>query len=320
MTVYQHFIGIDIGKNEVVVGMYGSKSTKTYPNTIEGIKQFFDDYTSFLENSLVILETTGGYEKLYLNHLVEKNISVHRANTRQVKAFIRSLGVHGKTDALDALALARYGCERQYRLAMYRRVDNIFETLKHLAQRRLDLNQLLVQEKNREKAPDLGPLVKQSCLMMIECIKNQLKFVLDEMTRLMHLCPELEEKKTLLQEIPGIGEITSLMLVVLLPECGTMNRRQIASLTGLAPYPNDSGARRGHRCTKGGRQEVRNILFMAGMSAAHSKSDLGEKYRHFLEKGKQKMVALVAIMRKIIVRANAKLKELLLKKELVVAK
>ena len=120
---------------------------------------------------------------------------------------------------------------------------------------------------------------------------------------------DLQEKKKILQQVPGIGEITSLMLIALLPELGHLNRRQIASLVGLAPYPNESGKKIGYRRTKGGRLEVRNILFMAGLSAAHSKSRLGDKYKKLTNAGKKKMVAMVAIMRNIIVIANAKLKE-----------
>ena len=318
MTIYTNFIGIDIGKHELVIGIHGNKSSKSFPNTQEGFDSFFSQYELSLNEALVVLETTGGYEKLFLKNFLKKKISVHRANTRQVKAFVKSLGNKGKTDALDAIALARYGYERHDRLTLYKPVEETLETLQSLAQRRLDLNQLLVQEKNRNQSPDNCHFVKKSCNEMIKTIQEQIQKVTKEIEDRVEQSPELIQKRKILMTIPGVGPITSLLLVILLPELGHLNRRQIASLVGLAPYPNESGTKIGYRRTKGGRQEVRSILFMAGMAASKSKSSLGEKNRKMVESGKKKMVALVATMRKIVVIANAKIKQYLQKDAAVV--
>jgi transposase len=309
MTIYTHFIGIDIGKFEVVAASYGSKTALTFPNTQEGLKSFLASYDT--QEALIVLETTGGYERLFLKSLVERQLAVHRANTRQVKAFIRSLGCKGKTDALDSLSLARYGYERQDRLALYQQPENAYESLQSLAQRRIDLNHLLVAEKNRSQAPSTDEFVKESCKAVIAFIEQQLCQVMES------LRPEMLAKQKVMQEIPGVGEITSAMLVALLPELGHLNRRQIASLTGLAPYPNESGTKVGYRRTKDGREQAKKVLFMAAISAAHSKSALGKTYSNMLERGKKKMVALVALMRKIIVIANAKVRDLLPKQEVI---
>lgn len=311
MTLYTNFIGIDIGKFEVAVGMHGNSSTQTFENTPKGFKAFYLKWKPLLKKALVVLETTGGYEKLFVECLLEKKISVHRANTRQVKAFIHSLGSKAKTDSLDAKALARYGFERHDRLALYEPLEKSLTLLQNLAQRRLDLNQILVSEKNRSQAPSLHSFIKDSCKTLIDLIQTQLDTVTNEMERVMEQTPLLKEKRRLLEEVPGIGKTISLMLAVLLPELGHLNRREIASLVGVAPHPNESGTKIGYRRTKGGRKEVRNILFMAGLSAAHSKSKLGDKYRKLTKAGKKKMVALVAIMRNIIVIANAKVKEMI---------
>ena len=319
MALYTHFIGIDIGKFEVVAAAHGGKSTQTFANTQEGFDRFIAAFKPFLKDALLILETTGGYEKLFLKALVKLNIPVHRANTRHVKAFVRSLGNKGKTDALDALALARYGFERHDRLPLYQLPQACVEILQNLAMRRIDLNRILVAEKNRLQAPDSSEFVKRSCKAMIEYIQQQLHDLIEEIKNLIRLNPEFVNKQKVLQTVPGIGDITSCMLVVLLPELGQMNRRQIASLAGLAPHPNESGIKVGYRMTKGGRRHVRNIIFMAAMAAAHSKSKLGDAYRKLLERGKKKMVALTAIMRRIIVIANARVKEMLLKQHSLVA-
>lgn len=317
MALYHFFIGLDIGKFEVVVACQGSKATKTYSNTAQGFEAFCADYGTLLSQSLVVLETTGGYEKLFLYGLVKQKVCVHRANTRQVKAFIRSFGIKGKTDRLDALALAKYGHERELQLDLYCPQEDVKEELKALSQRHLDLNKLLVQEKNRAQAPAATEFVKNSCQTMIESIENELVLIREKAQELLALCPDLSEHMKILKGIPGIGELTAFLLTTLLPELGTRNRRQIASLCGLAPHPHDSGTLSGYRRTFGGRQEVRNILFMAGMAAARSKSSLGDFYRKLLEKGKKKMVAVVALMRRILVIANARIKDFLKSKEVV---
>jgi transposase len=260
MELYNAFVGIDIGKFEVVVATNLVKKPKTFKNTLEGFQEFWGAYQDILNSSLVILETTGGYERLFLLELMKLDISTHRANTRQVKAFIRSLGIHGKTDGIDAYALAQYGLERHQRLGLYQRQSVLLEELQGLAERRLDLNKTLVQEKNRSQAPTATPWIQKSCQAVIKVLKEELECVLTAMNVLLETCPELAKRKEVLQSIAGIGEVISMQLIALLPELGYLNRRAIASLVGLAPHPNESGTKTGQRRTKGGRQQVRNIL------------------------------------------------------------
>jgi transposase len=261
MTVYTTFIGIDIGKFESVVRSHQNKATDTFTNDQKGFNAFFKKYKPLLKSAFVVLETTGGYEKLFLENLVKKKVDVHRANTRHVKAFIHSLGNKAKTDALDALALARYGFERHDRLPVYQPVEEDLAILQGMAHRRLDLNQILVSEKNRNQAPTADNFVKKQCSEHIEFIQRQLAEVTQEMEKRVEQIPALQKKRQILEQIPGVGKITSLELTILLPELGHLNRRQIASLVGLAPHPNESGIKVGYRRTKGGRREVRNILW-----------------------------------------------------------
>ena len=150
---YQTFSGIDIGKNEFVTATFGRQTVDTYENNPFGWSSFFKERFSELRNALVVLETTGGYEQGLLTFLIEKNIVVHRADTRKVKNFIRSYGQKAKTDKIDALGLAHYAKERQTSLKPYESQNVINSMLKSLEERRLDLTQMLVQEKNRAKAP-----------------------------------------------------------------------------------------------------------------------------------------------------------------------
>lgn len=310
MSNYHNYFGIDIGKKEVVVGIHGSKVTQTFPNSTVGFKTFFKEHKKTLKKALVVLETTGGYEHLFLNNLLDKSIHVHRADTRKVKNFIRSWGQNGKSDALDAQALALYGYERHKTLSLFERQDPIALKLLALAQRRQDLNQMLVQEKNRLQSPQNDPVVSKSCEYLIQTFNEQLSTISQEIAGIIKANPHFQAKQEILETIPGIGPIVSSMLLAQLPELGQLNRRQIASLCGLAPYPCESGQKIGYRRTKGGRQQVRSILFMAAMAARRSHSPLKAFYEKLIAKGKKKMVALTALMRKIVVMANARLKEM----------
>jgi transposase len=313
-TVYQHFMGIDIGKFEMVVAAYGSNQTQTFENSLKGWRALVKQFRLQLSHTLVILETTGHYELgllLYLNHL---KYSVHRANTRHVKHFIYSRGQQAKTDKLDAHALARYGYERQAELPLFKANPEALK-LYELAQRRLDLKKIVVQEKNRAKAPHLDALVQKSCQRLLKTLEKEIEAIDQKMQTLIDMNPEFKAKQAILQTIPGIGLVTSRQLLCFMPELGTLNQKQVASLSGLAPYVKQSGCFKGQARIKGGRKEVRNSLFMAAMAARNSHSRFKTFYETLQARGKKPIVALTALMRKLIVIANAKLKEWLLSKQ-----
>lgn len=307
MTIYTNFIGIDIGKFSFVVSIHGAKTITEYENSSVGIAQFIEDNMAILPNSLCVIETTGGYELELTYSLLSHGYKVHRADTRKVKNFIRSFGSSAKTDALDAKALALYGYERKERLSLFeaQTMDSI--ELFQLVQRRKDLKAALVAEKNRLKSPT-GNLIKGSIIIMINVLTEQLTVITEKIHLVVSRNKELKRRCDILKTIPGIGEIIAFELVILLPELGTLCRRKIASLAGVAPRANDSGKFSGYRRTGYGRGGVKPILFLAAMAARNSKTHLKEFYEKMINKGKKKMVALTALMRKILVIANARLK------------
>lgn len=309
MELYNHFIGIDIGKLSFVVGVYRNKAVREYENTLEGIENFLKDYRSMLPKAFIVLETTGGYEMRLLLTLCEKGFVVHRANTRKVKNFIRSLGNGAKTDALDGKALALYGYERHPRLECFKPQSKQSLELYELVQRCSDLKSMLVAEKNRVKAPR-ADYIKESCKLMIETLGKQIETLTARINAIIEGDAVLKKKKEILKTIPGIGDVTANCLLILLPELGTLNRKQIASLTGLAPIANDSGLHKGYRATGHGRAGIKPILFMSAMAARNSKSCLNSFYNRLIQAGKKKIVALTALMRKIIVIANARVRDL----------
>jgi len=307
MTIYHNFIGIDIGKFTFVVASHGNKNTQEYSNDSEGISAFISDYATV--DSLYILETTGGHERHLLHTLCLKNLPTHRANTRKVKNFIRSLGNDVKTDALDAKALARYGFERSDRLELFDAPSQKAIELFQLTQRRHDLRLMLVAEKNRAKSPQIE-FIKDSFDTMIKVISQEIQEITLSISTMIANDPTYAEKKKVLKTIPGIGELIANDLISLFPELGSLNRRQVASLAGVAPRANESGKFVGYRSTGHGRALVKPMLFLAAMAARNSNSQLKEFYENLIARGKKKMVALVALMRKIIVIANAKLRDL----------
>lgn len=309
MESYKNFIGIDIGKYEFVVAVHGRKSVKEYENTPCGINDFLNEFKHELSGGLCVLEPTGGYEIRLLLALCDSHYAVHRAHTRKVKNFIRSFGNEAKTDKLDAKSLSRYGFERSGSLDKFNPQSIDAGTLYELVQRRRDLKQMLIAEKNRLKAPR-AYLTKSSIQASINFLSSEIKTITDEIDRLIEQNPLLKERKKILKTIPGIGNILANELLVLLPELGQLSRREIASLAGLAPVAKDSGRMKGYRRTNHGREGVKPALFLAAMAARNSHSRFKTFYEELVGRGKSKMVALTALMRKIIVVANAKLKNM----------
>lgn len=308
-NVYTNFCGIDIGKNSFVAHIKGNEKTYEYENSPSGLQKFFKQHREALVNSLTVLETTGGYESECVNFLLEKDIAVHRADARKLKNFIRSFGQNGKTDALDAKALSSYGYERSERLPIYQKPSKRQKDLQLLIERRQDLTQMLVQEKNRYQAP-LNKSLCSTIKPIIKCLEKQLANVENLIDNLIAECEILSRKKAILLTIPGVGEITANSVLGLIPELGQLNRKQIASLCGVAPFPRESGGKKHYRRTYGGRRNMRPILYMAAMGAKRKKgSSMEEFFNRLTQNGKKPLVALVALMRKIVVIANAKIKE-----------
>lgn len=309
MKEYHNFFGIDIAKNEFVVARYGQKKVLTYDNTPKGIKNFLTKHKAELMDSLVVLETTGGYEWQALQALSKKNIDVHRADTVKVKNYIRSMRHYGKTDAIDALGLATYGFERCAMLKLYKTPDKTQHELQTLVRRRDELVRVRVQESNRLNGP-LGYLIASTVNPMLKTLDRCIKNVEKRIEEILKNHPLYRDKKTLMMLVPGVGETTANALLALMPELGYVDRKEIAHLAGVAPHPHDSGKQMGYRKTRGGRPDVKKILYMAAMAASRSSSWLGDYYRSLLERGKKGIVALVALMRKIIVILNARLRDM----------
>ena len=305
---YTAFVGFDVGKHSITVHDLETGTTQEIDNTAGAIGGYVD---SLPASCFAVCEATGGYEAVLLRQLLKAGIACHRADAVKVKAFIRSFGTLAKTDAVDARALAAYGRERCQQLPLYAPPQAEQAKLQALVLRRADLVALKVAETNRLKAPN-SDTVARFIKPVLKAITTQIKAVEKEIQVLLDACEQMGQQVSVMRTVKGVGPTTATTLLALMPELGTLTRRQAAALAGCAPYPNDSGARKGYRRTKGGRRDVRASLFMAALSAARHKGPLKDFYGTLIRRGKKPIVAITALMRKIIVILNAKLRDLAL--------
>ena len=302
-TTPSSFVGCDVGKQEIVVFDSRRQATSSIANTPEALARFA---AGLDPGALVLCEATGGYEAGLLEALVAAGRAAHRADARKVKAFIRSFGTLGKNDQLDARAIARYGEERHDRLPRWQPADKDRLELSALVLVRQDMVDDRTAWSNRRKAP--GALAT-----MIDPIRKvldeQISAVDAAIEKLLETCQPLKRDIATVRTIKGVAAVTAPGLLALMPELGTLDNKQAAALAGLAPHPNQSGSRDGYRIVRGGRPQVRRLLFMAALTAARHDPSLRIFYQRLIANGKKRIVAITAVMRKIVIIANARLRE-----------
>ncbi|WP_336814938.1 IS110 family transposase [Bosea sp. MMO-172] len=299
------FLGCDVGRAEIVVFDSCDGTTRSIANRPDALAAF----AAGLEpDGLVICEATGGYEDALLAALATAGRPAHRADARKVKAFIRSFGTLGKSDALDARALARYGAERHASLTRWSASDPARERLQVLVRTRGELVAQRVACTNRLKAPGVAPVETMLKALLI-CLAEQIAAIEDAIDQIRRDVPAIAKAAKALRSIAGIGPATAAALIALMPELGSIGRRQAAALAGLAPHPNQSGASDAYRRTRGGRTEIKRILFLPALAAARHDPAMSSAYQALIKRQKKPIVAIVAIMRRIIVVANARLRD-----------
>jgi len=303
------FIGFDVSGNTIAVFNGSNGQTGEIANTAAAIEA----YAATLDaGCYCICENTGGHEAVLLSVLYARNIPVHRADAAKVKAFVQSFGTRGKTDALDARALAAYGRERHAGLTLWRLEDRNVMTLRQLVLRREELVTMRTAEKNRLKAPctKQTPWLQETITVVLEALQTQISSLEARIAALLKDSEHLKQAQRILLSVPGIGKTLAPVILASLPELGTLSRRQVASLAGVAPHPKDSGKSKGYRRMNGGRPLIKRALFIAALTAARNKkSSLGAYYNRLIQNGKKPIKAIGALMRKIIVVLNAKMRD-----------
>jgi transposase len=304
------FVGIDVSKDRLDVAVHGDSTRLQVGRDEAGLAQLVVGLRSLSAPvRLVVMEATGGYERDVAAALAAAKIPVAVVNARQARDFARALGRLAKTDTVDATVLAAFA--EAVKPAAQPIADELSQQLEALLTRRTQLVQMLASEKNRralflvQRTSKRGAQVTMSVDEHIEWLEKKIKAIDDEIDTTIKKSPVWREHDDLLRSVPGVGPVTSRVLIGYLPELGTLNRKEIASLVGLAPFNNDSGKRVGKRSIWGGRGYIRSVLFMATVTAVRFNPDLKVFYERLLAAGKVAKVALTAVMRKLIVRLNA---------------
>ena len=298
-------IGCDVGKTTVTVFEPFTGRTFDLTNSVEALTAFA---AALPPGCLVICEATGGYEAALLTATATAGVPAHRADARKVKAFIRSRGTLGKTDAIDARGLTRYGQERHAELPRWQPASGVRDDLRTLIRLRAQLVKQRAALTNQIKAPS-GEIAKKHLKALGAAASEQITAIEADIRALIDHDPAAAKVVAIIQDIPGCGYLTAVTVAALMPEIGSMSGRQAASLAGLAPHPHQSGQRDGYRRTRGGRPEVKRALFMAAMAARNHNLALKAVYERLIHNGKKPLVAITALMRKLITIINARVRD-----------
>lgn len=296
------FVGVDVAKAWLDVGWLGGQTLRV-DYTAEAVAGLVQRLQSE-QPTLVVMEATGGLETELAGALVAAGMPVAVVNPRQVRDYAKATGRLAKTDRIDALVLA--GFAKAIRPQVRELPDEDTRALGDLLARRRQLIEIRVQEKLRLQ--QASPVQRMSLREHITWLDERIERLDIELTHALRTSPAWHDKDDLLKEIPGVGSVTRATMLALLPELGTLNRRQIAALVGVAPLNRDSGTRQGARSIWGGRAQVRRVLYMAVIAATRCNPVIKTYYKHLRASGKPAKVALTACMRKLLVIMNAMLK------------
>lgn len=297
-------VGIDVAKAELVVAFGVEGPVVPFPNDEDGIRALLARLAAGPPVARIILEATGGYEYPCAAALSAAQWPVVVVNPRQVRAFAQGVGLLAKTDRLDAQLLARFGERVEPPLRPVPSAEA--EALAGVLARRRQLLEMRTAEHNRllQASGAHAGAVRASLRKHIAYLTRELGGTDRQLRAAIEASPVWRARDDLLQGVPGIGPTVAHTLVAELPELGQLNRREIAALVGVAPRTRDSGTKRGHRTTGGGRTTVRAMLYMACLSAIKHNPALRAFYTRLRAAGKPAKVALVACMRKLLTLCN----------------
>jgi len=303
MKQESHFMGIDVSQAQLDIAVLPTGERWSVPNDDTGIDQLVR-HLGESQPVLIILEATGGMEVPVSAALAVAGLPVVVINPRQAREFARATGRLAKTDSIDAEILAHFG--QALRPPLRPLPDSATRELRALLTRRRQIMEMLTAENNRLRT--VSGRVRVDIQAHVDWLKEYLKRLDKDLGNALRSSPIWREKDNLLQSVPGVGKVTSFTLLAELPELGTLNRKQIAALVGVAPFNRDSGKLRGTRTIWGGRTSVRATLYMAALAATRWNPVLRAFYQRLRNRGKAKKVALTACMRKLLTILNAMLK------------
>lgn len=304
MRIHPGFIGIDISKQALDIFDGAVGKPERIANRPEAIGAVVERWRG--SDALVLFEATGPYDRHVRCALSQAGVRFSRVNPARARDFARACGALAKTDAIDARMLAAMAQaltpatqenaspERDKLTALHRRRDQLVDCRKRERTRRATCG-------DGDVLADLD--------QHIAWLDARIAAIEDRIRHMMRHAPQINAAQRLLRSIPGVGPVAATTLIALMPELGARTPKTIAALAGLAPFNVDSGQFRGKRAIKGGRRRVRQALYMAAVAAAHSKFRFASAYKAMIDAGKPAKLALIAIARKILVTANAVMRD-----------
>lgn len=304
-TSTERFVGIDVSKDLLDVHVRPVGTVRQFANTSEGLDALLDWLRS-LGVTLIVVEASGGYERALLTALSLGGLPVSLVNPKRVRDFAKAVGRLAKTDAIDAAVLAHF--VEMIRPPVWSMPDADAQKLQALLTRRTQLVQMRTMEKNRLAALRVSR-VRRSVQNVIRTLDREIRQADQDLGDAIRACPEWAAKDDLLQSIPGIGPGLSRTLLIEMPELGTLSREQAAALAGVAPINRESGQYRGKRMIAGGRAFVRSMLYLAGHAARRGNATLRAFAERLKAAGKAPKVIRIALARKLLIIANAVLRD-----------
>lgn len=289
--------GVDVGKHFLDVHQ-PEQGESRFPNTEQGAQQLLAWFAQ--TPSLVVVEATGGYERTICQQLRAAQIAVHVAHANKVRAFAQAQGRLAKTDRLDARVLSDYG--RLMGVGSSTVLTDAEQALQRVLRRR---EQLVAQRAEEKQRLEQATLERASIKRHIAWLNDEIAELDKAFVKQINDDETLRVRSQLYQSVVGIGALTAATLTAELPELGRLSSKALTSLVGLAPWSRDSGQQRGYRSIRGGRVRVRNVLYMAALSAIRHNRWLRPFYQRLIHRGKAGKVALGAVMRKLLIQLNA---------------
>ena len=300
----ERYIGIDVSKAALDAHVLPDGEVLQVSRNAAGIEALVK-WARAREPRVIALEATGGFERAVVAELDAVGLPVVVVNPARIRNFASAISRRAKTDAIDAAVIARFAEATKPEIRPL--PDEQVRALADLVARRRQIVEMLVAERARAQRTASQRLMR-SCQRLIKALERELADVDDGIRQAVQASADWRAKQALLQSVPGIGPTISSQLIAELPELGTLDRRGIAALCGLAPWTRQSGQWRGKSFIGGGRKSVRSSLFMAAMVASQRNRVFAAFYKRLLASGKPKLVALIAVARKLLTVLNAVLR------------
>jgi len=298
-------VGIDVSKDRLDVALRPSGEAFVVERNAAGLEMLVARLRE-LSPYLVALEATGGFETIAAATLAAAGLPAVVVNPAQIRAFAKAIGQRAKTDPIDAAVIARFAEATKPEPRPL--PDEATRLLADLVARRRQIVEMIGAERQREKRVTV-PHLRKSTTRLLKALEKELTGLNTDIDDAVRGSPAWRDKENLLASVPGVGPIIARTLIAELPELGQLGRRQIAALAGLAPFTRQSGQWRGRSFIGGGRTAVRTVLFMGAMVAKQHNPTLKAFFDRLVTAGKPKMVALVAVARKLLTILNAILRD-----------